>query len=429
MIRTIAAVVIALITGISYGQVTDQVFDVVVAHDNSGDYTTLQAAIDAAPVNSTQPYLIFIKNGEYDELINIPEEKPFLHIIGQDVEKTVIRHMIHCGGKDSEFFEYSVNNEQSENYKHNAVMDNWGSDFYMENITLENTWGTSRQTGPQALAIRTCADRMAFYNCRFRSFQDTWFTTVNDTDRHYIKNCLLEGAIDYIFGSGNILAEGTTFYNVRSGSVITAPSHTESTFGYVFRDCIIDGNEKAADGKVKFGRPWHNNPKNIWINTTLRIPIDPRGWTDMGTIPALFTDYNTHDINGLLSDVSQRKKTFSYRERNSDKIIEGSCMGELDHEDVKRYTYENMILSTDKWNPKIFMAPMNAPHIIKGINRTITWEPVEGARGYVITNEKSQILAITKKNSFFVNRKNNYYIIQAVSEYGHLGCRSYVHFK
>ena len=58
-------------------------------------------------------------------------------------------------------------------------------------------WGVEAQNGPQALALKTKADRIAFYNCKFRSFQDTWMTTTRDADRHYVKECWLEGAVDY----------------------------------------------------------------------------------------------------------------------------------------------------------------------------------------------------------------------------------------
>ena len=177
---------------------------------------------------------------------------------------------MHCGGKDAKDFEYSVNNPQSVNYKHHAVMDNWGRDFYAENITIENTWGTGR-----------------------------------------------------------------TFYNVRSGAIITAPCHTNARYGYVFRDCIVDGNEKAADGKVKLGRPWHNNPVNVWINTTMRIPVAPEGWTDMGTSPVT-----------------------------------------ISAEEASRCTYENMIMGSDQWNPRLYMKPLAAPAKLRYKRGVLQWKPV-----------------------------------------------------
>lgn len=398
-----------------------QVFNAIVASDGSGDYTSVQAAIDAAPEHATRPYLIFIKNGQYEGLVDIPEEKTFIHLIGQDAEKTVICHLMHCGGKDAKDFEYSVNNPQSINYRHHAVMDNWGRDFYAENITIENTWGTGRQAGPQALAIRTFADRMAFYNCRFRSFQDTWFTTVDDHHRHYIKDCLLEGAVDYIYGSGDVLAEGVTFYNVRSGAIITAPCHTNARYGYVFRDCIVDGNVNAADGKVKLGRPWHNSPVNVWINTTMRIPVAPEGWTDMGTSPRLFAEYGSHDSEGRLLNLSQRKTKYTYKDRSTGNTISGTSPVTISAEEASRYTYENIIMADDQWNPRLFMAPLAAPAKFKYRKGKLYWQTVKGARGYIVVDDAGRVVAITPQCSVVTHARSASYTVRAVSEYGHLG--------
>lgn len=418
--RTMLSVMLSIMTAIGC-QAANGVFDLVVATDGSGDYRTVQEAIDAAPEHATRPYLIFIKNGVYDELVDIPKEKPFIHLIGQDAEKTIVRHMMHCGDAKSKDFEYSVNNPQSVNYRHHAVMDNWGSDFYMENITLENSWGTSRQAGPQALAIRTFADRMAFYNCRFRSFQDTWFTTVNDTDRHYVKDCWIEGAVDYIYGSGDVWVEGTTFYNVRSGAIITAPCHTYARYGYVFRDCIVDGNRLAADGKLKLGRPWHNNPVNVWINTRMRIPVAPQGWTDMGTVPALFAEYNSRDAEGRVLDLSQRKTSYTYKERDTGNRISGSSRTALTAEEASRYTYEDVVMGSDQWNPRCMMEPLAAPSKAVCKKGRLRWESVQGASGYVVTDAADRVVAITSRCSTTVDGGSRSYTIRAVNEYGHLG--------
>lgn len=418
--KTLLTVLLSTVTVIG-STASDRVFNAIVASDGSGDFTSVQAAIDAAPEHGTRPYLILIKNGQYEGLVDIPEEKTFIHLIGQDAEKTIIRHLMHCGGKDAKDFEYSVNNPQSVNYKHHAVMDNWGRDFYAENITIENTWGTGRQAGPQALAIRTFADRMAFYNCRFRSFQDTWFTTVDDNHRHYIKDCLLEGAVDYIYGSGNVLAEGVTFYNVRSGAIITAPCHTNAKYGYVFRDCIVDGNEKAADGKVKLGRPWHNNPVNVWINTTMRIPVAPEGWTDMGTSPLLFAEYGSHDSQGQPLDLSHRKTSYTYKERNTGSTLSGSSPVTISTEEASRCTYENMIMGSDQWNPRLYMKPLAAPAKLRYKKGVLRWKPVSEARGYIVIDEADRIVAVTSQCRLAVNGSSRSYTVRAVSEYGHLG--------
>ena len=99
-----------------------------------------------------------------------------------------------------------------------------GDHFYTENISYVNDWGVLSDNGPQALAMNSQADCASFYNCKFRSFQDTWMTANNDVSRHYVKDCWIEGAVDYFYGGGDVLLENCTLYNVRSGAVIVAPS-------------------------------------------------------------------------------------------------------------------------------------------------------------------------------------------------------------
>ena len=83
----------ALFMGILLGghaRNTASPFQAVVAQDGSGDYTSIQAAIDAVPDNRQEPWLIFVKNGSYREHVVIPETKTYVHLIGQDKDKTII---------------------------------------------------------------------------------------------------------------------------------------------------------------------------------------------------------------------------------------------------------------------------------------------------------------------------------------------------
>lgn len=333
-------------------------YSAIVDTSGNGDYISVQAAVDAAPENRTSPWSIFIKNGSYKETVHIPHNKPFIHLIGQDKEKTIIHEKLHVGtlpSPDSRWFKndsaawpFSVHNPQSPVYgMQESVVRVDATDFYAENISFVNDFGVDAQTGPQALAIRLNNDRAAFYNCMFRSFQDTWMTSTNDADRLYAKNCFIEGAVDYFYGGGDALLDECTFYNVRSNSVIVAPKQSTAKYGYVFRNCIVDGNSAAADGKQKLGRPWHNAPKAIFINTTMRIPIDPEGWDDMGSVPALFAEYESRDINGNLLDLVNRKTFYEGRDG-----VSGTSRTTITKEEADQMVYENIIAGADGWNPR-----------------------------------------------------------------------------
>ena len=76
-----------------YAQADSSPYQAIVAVDGSGDYKTVQEAINAVPDGQTKPWLILIKNGLYNEQVIIPKNKPYVHLIGQDKDKTIIHLM------------------------------------------------------------------------------------------------------------------------------------------------------------------------------------------------------------------------------------------------------------------------------------------------------------------------------------------------
>ncbi len=399
---------------------TAKTFDAVVAQDGTGDYTTVQAAIDAAPQNLGYPYLIFIKNGEYDELVTVTSAQTNIHLIGQDKEKTIIKHYIMCDTPDKPG---SNSNPNDPNYGRHAVVEIGGEDFYTENISYVNSYGVDTQNGPMALAMRSNGDRLAFYNCKFRSFQDTWETSTHlEDDRTYVKNCHIEGAVDYFYGGGNAFLEQCTMYNVRKGSVIVAPCHRSATYGYVFSNCIIDGNDLAKSGTTALGRPWHNSPKTVYINTVAKVAISPTGWNNMGAIPALFAEYNTVDADGNPVDLTNRRTEYAFGSKEDGTYTTGSCRAVLEADEVAKYSYENVMSGSDHWNPRMLMEPVDAPTDIywyKDAN-SVAWKASQFAICYVVFDAQDNVLAITKDTSCEVEAGKTPAYIKAVNENGSL---------
>lgn len=335
-------------------------YDAIVSKDDSGDYSTIQSAVDNAPSGRTSPWKIYIKSGTYEEQVIIPEEKSFIHLVGENKNNTTLHLRLNVGAKpnpekikDEPFWASSIHNPESQVYNYEgAVLNIKAQDFHAENLSIINDFGVDSQSGPMALAIKIHTDRVSFDNCIVRSYQDTWQTSGHDSHRLYVRNSFIEGAVDYIFGGGDALFENCTLYNVRSGSIIVAPCHKTAKFGYVFRNCVVDGNEAATDGKQKLGRPWHNAPIAVYIHTTMLIPIAPEGWTNMGTIPALFAEYDSRDADGNVLDLSQRKTEYEGR---GEKAGTGSCRVSITKEEADELTYERIIKSKDGWDPHMWM--------------------------------------------------------------------------
>ena len=133
-----------------HAQVAASPYQAVVAADGSGNYKTIQEAVNAAPDGQTEPWLILVKNGSYEEQVIIPKNKPYIHLIGQDKDKTVIHLNLNVGskltGKEPEgktaYWQRSVHNPSSPVYKYEgSVVVVKGDHFYTENISYVNDWG------------------------------------------------------------------------------------------------------------------------------------------------------------------------------------------------------------------------------------------------------------------------------------------------
>ena len=397
-----------------------RLYDAVVAQDGSGDYLTLQAAIDNAPEGRGTPYLIFVKNGRYKEHIDIPALKTFLHIIGQDRDKTVIYDDRLCGGDNA----YNVDQGATVLVK--------AADTFFENITLENSYGHEKQAGPQALALNTQADRIALNNVALLSYQDTWITSSSQKNRHYIKNSLIEGAVDFIYNGGDVYLDGDTLeINRTSGGYIVAPRHTADTkWGYVFMNNIIRPGKDFKTGNtlnvtdVWLGRPWHDSPRTVFINTQTFVPIPAKGWYNtMGGLPELWADYNTVDADGNPLDLSQRESYYYYIDRSTgNKVEKFNVKNFLTDEEAAQYTLKNVMGGEDNWQPNLMCEPCDKP-VVKSDGKKLVWEPVPYAICYVVTKD-GIVVGFTTETSFDGYAEGETWQVQAVNEYGGLSVKA-----
>lgn len=392
-----------------------RLYDLIVAADGSGDHTSVQAAIDAAPANAIKPYLIFVKNGRYNEHIDIPKTKPFIHIIGQDREKTVIHDDKLCGGDNALHVSVGA-----------TVVIN-SNDCLFENITLENTYGHEQQTGPQALALNTSGDRTVFNNVAMLSYQDTWITPSTSSYRAYVRNSLIEGAVDFIYNSGDIFIDNTVLYiNRTSGGYIVAPSHGDDVkWGYVFNNCTITAPGVPSETSIWLGRPWHNSPKTVFLNTRAEVTIPATGWYEtMGGLPAIWADWNTVDGNGNPVDLSQRRDTY-YKTVDGEKVY-GKAKNFLTDEEAAEYTVKNVLSGSDNWQPVIKTEACATPEVTLKDN-TLAWDAVPYAICYVITRG-DEVIDIVKENTYVLpataaRAAAEPYMVQAVNEFGGLSAK------
>ena len=385
-----------------------RLYDAIVDINGTGDYASLQAAIDAAPTGRVNPWLIFVKNGNYKEHIDIPSAKPFMHIIGQDRDKTVILDDRLCGGDNAVHVSVGA-----------TVVVN-ANDCMFENITLENSYGHENATGPQALALNTSADRTILNNVALLSYQDTWITPGKSDYRAYVKNSLIEGAVDFIYNSGDIYIENTTLLITRdSGGFIVAPSHAKDVkWGYVFRDCTITAPGDPSKTTVWLGRPWHNFPKTVFLNTRAEVNIPATGWYEtMGGLPVIWAEWNTTDASGNLVDLSQRRDTYYYMQDGE--RVYGTAKNRLTDEEAAQYTLTNVLSGSDAWQPAIKTESCAVPTpLIDG--SVLNWNTVPYAICYVVTSGDNVIDITTETSTPIPASASQSFSVQAVNEFGGL---------
>ncbi len=378
-----------------------------VSAEGIATYTTVQAAVDAAPAGRALPWLIFIKNGEYKEHVDVPATKPYLHFIGQSRDGVVIKDDRLSGGDNAVHVSVGA-----------TVVVNASNTFF-ENLTMENIWGHEKQAGPQALALNTGGDRIALNGVRLLSYQDTWITTSTSNNRHYIKNSLIEGAVDFIYNSGNVYLDGDTLeINRPSGGFIVAPSHgADVKWGYVFMNNVLRPVAGMNVTDIWLGRPWHNQPKTVFINLQTYINIPAAGWYEtMGGLPALWADYNTVDANGNPVDLSQRRDTYYYTDNEGNKVY-GKAKNFLTDEEAAQYTIKNVMSGDDNWQPDLMCEACDAPTVTSD-GQHLSWEPVPYAICYVVTRG-DEVVAFTTDCEYDAEAGADYKV-QAVNEYGGL---------
>lgn len=235
---------------------------IVVSRDGTGNFRTLQEAIESARAFMDYTVTIYVKNGVYKEKVIVPSWVENIDIIGEDRDKTIITYDDHANiNKMGTFRTYTVKVE--------------GSDITFKNLTIENN---AAQLG-QAVALHTEGDRLKFINCRILGNQDTIYTGAKFT-RLYFKDCYIDGTTDFIFGPSTALFEDCIIHSKRNSYVTAASTPKEAKYGYVFKHCKLTA-EPGVD-KVYLGRPWRPYAYTLFIECELGKHIVPAGWHNWG---------------------------------------------------------------------------------------------------------------------------------------------------
>ncbi len=368
----------------------------IVAKDGSGDYITVQAAVDACSTDGTRNF-IFIKNGTYEEQVTIPSNV-VITMLGESRDGVVITRAKSHAEVDDE--------------KQTTTMYVDSYDFYGENFTVVNSAGP---TAGQAEALTNHGDRMTLKNVAIKGNQDA--LRFDDSSRSYLYNCYVEGTVDYIFDSGIAFIDNSEIKQVNKAGYIVAPGDhfaqisrevsKEKTgysnlwgLGLFLRNCTLTHDASIADGSSHLGRNWGKRSSAAYfINCKMDKHISDVGFVEMSEGATRYLgEYGSMDLDGNKLDLSKRVSwSITNDEAHNPQIMTSALINNLfNTENVYALGAEQSIHCSGVFAPKPMVASLGRPASFTATDGSLTWSVVEGAKAYLIYKNGRFLTLVTE---------------------------------
>lgn len=266
---------------------------IVVSRDGTGEFRTIDEAIEVCRAFMDYSKVIYVKKGVYKEKLILPSWLTNITICGEDRDNTIITWDDHAnikmptGGLDSEA---AVKGKPIGTFR-TYTLKVQGSYITLKNITIENN---AAKLG-QAVSLHLEGDHILVQNCRLLGNQDTVYTGIAN-NRSAFYDCYIEGTTDFIFGPGRAWFENCEIRSKANSYITAASSPAGQEYGYVFNKCKLTA-EPGID-KVYLGRPWRPYAATLFMNCEMGSHIRPEGWHNWGKHSneqtARYSEYNNH---------------------------------------------------------------------------------------------------------------------------------------
>jgi pectin methylesterase-like acyl-CoA thioesterase len=295
----------------------------VVAKDGkSGHYASVQAAIDAVPPGDRGRVTILIEKGTYWGQVYVPASKPGITLLGAtgDPRDVTITDDIAHGTIAANGNQYGTDCS--------ATMSVAGNGFSAYGVTVQNSFDPTANpqiTSPQAVAVKTVADRVVFAHDRFLGIQDTVFASsyadpftpaecfapggppatsppgavAPPAARQLYYDDYIDGSVDFLCGSADAVFDRDTIDILgHPGGSVTAPdTGLEQPYGYlIINSRIVNSNGTLAAGSNFLGRPWQHTGVTRPVgqitirNTYLTAAINAQHWENWSSPPFPWQD-------------------------------------------------------------------------------------------------------------------------------------------
>jgi len=263
------------------------------------------------------------------------------------------------------------------------------SGLYWQDLTVST--GMADAYG-RDIAIQDKGTKNIYKNVCLHGYQDTW-TSNKDNGLYYFEGGVVRGRTDYLCGKGDIYFNGVELRQLKGG--YAAVPSKPANIGWVFKDCVINGDESDVNGNYTLGRPWGSGtPVAVFIDTKMNVAPSAIGWNEMSDgWPARFAEYNSVDANGNAISLSGRKTTFASTHSNNPVLTAEEAA-----------VYSDMDAMYGDWNPTQYTAQAEVSNVVLNGN-TLTWE---GSSDAYLIEKNGEFVALTSETSYTVEDGETY---------------------
>ncbi len=313
-----------------------------VSCDGSGDFSTVQGAVDFIPDHHPEPITLFIKNGTYDETVYF-RNKSNVTILGESRDQVVI-----CNSNNSIFNPPTLNVSRDDvpdgNHNRRSVFGvERSSRINIVNLTLRSLG----EAPAQAEGLLVKGTEIIVDNVTIDGSGDA----LQATGTIYVHDSSITGYGDNVLGYGAVFFDHCDFVSTYGPHLWIrnpATNHGNALVNCTLRT-IGDVETVVARNPITGG---HGFPdcEAVLINCALE-GIRPEGWGPVGgdTSNMRYWEYNSTDLDGHPVDMSQRHE-----------IVRELTM-EHDAEIIANYSDPTYVLGgwTPAMEPLILSQPQN----------------------------------------------------------------------
>ena len=395
--------------------VTKALYDFIVP-DNGTITEALAAANNRA--DKTTRYRVFIKNGNYVFDTNgkitggdnqeYDDPRSYLKaantsFIGESMEGVVITNKTPAATWDNGFG--TACPLEGIGKGDVLIIEGSATNSYFQNLTLKSSMGDAHG---RDIVLHDYSTHTIFKDACIWAYQDTYVSNKQD-GAYYFEGGVIRGRTDFICGSGDVFFNKVNIIMCEKGGYVVAPQGN-SKYGYVFKDCTIEGGKSDVDGTYYLGRAWTAAAETYFINTTMKAQPAKAAWHEWNNGPTRFAEYNSVNANGAAIDLSQRATT-----------INGTPNAPV-LTDQEAAVIGDMTNTFGDWQPTLLteQAPVPANVSVQGV--TLTWDDSNYTLLWAVCKDGS-IVAFTTQPTFTATEVGTY-TVRAANEMGGLSTAS-----